>query len=168
MEVYYLDEWIIITTACCWFPTSSNILILPSQLWQIRFECCWLHCSKCRIRWCFYGTWRARSYRLPLTSQLDWFYYTTSIIQLSWYSPLKHWGLGNFRVHTFQSSHWAKMSTKPIYNVDPCERNTVLYYKLMLYQCGCPISISQLAVSLCSMQMAVHWITATACCMVPP
>ena len=32
-------------TACCWFPTSSNILILPSQLWQIRFESCWLHCS---------------------------------------------------------------------------------------------------------------------------
>ena len=24
-------------TACCWFPTSSNILILPSQFWQIRF-----------------------------------------------------------------------------------------------------------------------------------
>ena len=35
-------------TACCWFPTSSNILILPSQFWQIRFESCWLHCSKCR------------------------------------------------------------------------------------------------------------------------
>ena len=24
--------------ACCWFPTSSNILILPSQFWQIRFK----------------------------------------------------------------------------------------------------------------------------------
>ena len=36
-------------TACCWFPTSSNILILPSQFWQIRFESFWLHCSKCRI-----------------------------------------------------------------------------------------------------------------------
>ena len=36
-------------TACCWFPTSSNILILPSQFWQIRFESRWLHCSKCRI-----------------------------------------------------------------------------------------------------------------------
>ena len=36
-------------TACCWFPTSSNILILPSQFWQIRFESCWLHCSKRRI-----------------------------------------------------------------------------------------------------------------------
>ena len=36
-------------TACCWFPTSSNILILPSQFWQIRFESCWLHWSKCRI-----------------------------------------------------------------------------------------------------------------------
>ena len=36
-------------TACCWFPTSSNILILPSQCWQIRFESCWLLCSKCRI-----------------------------------------------------------------------------------------------------------------------
>ena len=36
-------------TACCWFPTSSNILILPSQFWQIGFESCWLHCSKCRI-----------------------------------------------------------------------------------------------------------------------
>ena len=36
-------------TACCWFPTSSNILILPSQFWQIRFEVCWLHCPKCRI-----------------------------------------------------------------------------------------------------------------------
>ena len=33
-------------TACCWFPTSSNILILPSQFWQIRFESCWLHCFK--------------------------------------------------------------------------------------------------------------------------
>ena len=36
-------------TACCWFPTSSNILILPSQFWQIRFESYWLHCLKCRI-----------------------------------------------------------------------------------------------------------------------
>ena len=36
-------------TACCWFPTSSNILILPSQFWQIGFESCWLYCSKCRI-----------------------------------------------------------------------------------------------------------------------
>ena len=35
--------------ACCWLPTSSNILILPSQFWQIRFKSCWLHCSKCRI-----------------------------------------------------------------------------------------------------------------------
>ena len=51
MEVCYLDEWITLYnyTACCWFPTSSNILILPSQFWQIRFESCWLHCSKCRI-----------------------------------------------------------------------------------------------------------------------
>ena len=36
-------------TACRWFPTSSNILILPSPFWQIRFESYWLHCSKCRI-----------------------------------------------------------------------------------------------------------------------
>ena len=36
-------------TACCWFPTSNNILILPSQFWQISFESYWLHCSKCRI-----------------------------------------------------------------------------------------------------------------------
>ena len=36
-------------TACCWFPTSSNILILPSQFWKIRYESCCLHCSKCRI-----------------------------------------------------------------------------------------------------------------------
>ena len=36
-------------TACCWFPTSSNILILPAQFWQIGFESYWLHCSKCRI-----------------------------------------------------------------------------------------------------------------------
>ena len=40
-EFYYI--------ACCWFPISSNILILPSQFWQIRFESYWLHCSKCRI-----------------------------------------------------------------------------------------------------------------------
>ena len=36
-------------TACCWFPTSNNIFILPSQFWQIRYESYWLHCSKCRI-----------------------------------------------------------------------------------------------------------------------
>ena len=36
-------------TARCLCPTSSNILILPSQFWQIRFESCWLHCSKCWI-----------------------------------------------------------------------------------------------------------------------
>ena len=36
-------------TACCWFPTSSNILILPSQFWRIGFENCWLYASKCRI-----------------------------------------------------------------------------------------------------------------------
>ena len=35
--------------ACCWFSTSRNILILPSQFWQIRFESCWLYSSKCRI-----------------------------------------------------------------------------------------------------------------------
>ena len=35
--------------ACCWFPTSSNIFILPSQFWQISYESYWLHCSKCRI-----------------------------------------------------------------------------------------------------------------------
>ena len=45
-----LSGWMnYIYTACCLFPTSSNILILPSQFWQIRFESCWLHCSKCRI-----------------------------------------------------------------------------------------------------------------------
>ena len=36
-------------TACCWFPTSGNILIIPPQFWQIRFESYWLRCSKCRI-----------------------------------------------------------------------------------------------------------------------
>ena len=36
-------------TTCRWFPTSNNILILPSQFWKIRFESCWLHCSKCQI-----------------------------------------------------------------------------------------------------------------------
>ena len=36
-------------TACCWFPTSSNILIRPSQFWQIRFESYWSHYSKCWI-----------------------------------------------------------------------------------------------------------------------
>ena len=36
-------------TACCWFPTSNNILILPSQFWQISFESYWLHYSKCWI-----------------------------------------------------------------------------------------------------------------------
>ena len=36
-------------TAFCWFPTSSNILILSSQFWQIRFESYWLHCWTCRI-----------------------------------------------------------------------------------------------------------------------
>ena len=35
--------------ACCWFPTFSNILILPSQFRQITFENYWLHCPKCRI-----------------------------------------------------------------------------------------------------------------------
>ena len=36
-------------TACCWFHTFSNILILPLQFWQIRFESYWLHCLKCWI-----------------------------------------------------------------------------------------------------------------------
>ena len=45
-----LSGWMIYNyTACCWFPTSSNILIPPSEFWQIRFESCWLYCSKCRI-----------------------------------------------------------------------------------------------------------------------
>ena len=34
-------------TACCWFPTSNNILILPSHFWQIKFESA--------EYWCFYG-----------------------------------------------------------------------------------------------------------------
>ena len=46
MEVYYLDEWIIITLDVAGFLHPRNILILPSQFWQIRFESCWLHCSK--------------------------------------------------------------------------------------------------------------------------
>ena len=43
--------WMNIITlhACCWFPASGSILILPSQFWQIGFESYWLHCSKCRI-----------------------------------------------------------------------------------------------------------------------
>ena len=49
MEVYYLDEWIIIALHVAGFLHRSNILILPSQFWQIKFERCWLHCSKCRI-----------------------------------------------------------------------------------------------------------------------
>ena len=48
-EIYYRDEWIIITLHVAGFPASSNILIFPSQFWQIWFESCWLHCSKCRI-----------------------------------------------------------------------------------------------------------------------
>ena len=40
--------------ACCWFPTSNNILILSSQFWQIRFESCWLHRQSAEY-WCFYG-----------------------------------------------------------------------------------------------------------------
>ena len=43
-------------TACSWFPTSSNVLILPSQFWQIRFESCWLHTVQSAEYWCFYGT----------------------------------------------------------------------------------------------------------------
>ena len=31
------------------FLHPAKLLILPSQFWQIRFESCWLHCSKCRI-----------------------------------------------------------------------------------------------------------------------
>ena len=42
-------------TACCWFPTSSNILILLSHFWQIRFESYWSHCSSAEY-WCSYGT----------------------------------------------------------------------------------------------------------------
>ena len=42
-------------TACCWFPTSSNILILPSQFWQSS-----LKVADCTVQsaeyWCFYGT----------------------------------------------------------------------------------------------------------------
>ena len=44
-------------TACCWFPTSSNILILPLQFWQIRFESYWLHWSKCWILVLLRYTW---------------------------------------------------------------------------------------------------------------
>ena len=54
-------------TACCWFPTSSNMLILPSQFWQIRFESCWLHCSKCRITGAF-----TVNYTLAHTHTLYW------------------------------------------------------------------------------------------------
>ena len=53
-------------TACCWFPTSSNILILPSQFWQIGFESYWLHSSKCRIL------------------VLLWYIITQSTVQMHW------------------------------------------------------------------------------------
>ena len=36
-------------SACCQFPTSSNISKHPSQFWQIRFESYWFPCSKCRL-----------------------------------------------------------------------------------------------------------------------
>ena len=46
--------------ACCWFPTSSNILILPSQFWQIRFKSYWLHQSVQSVEyWCAYGIWNS-------------------------------------------------------------------------------------------------------------
>ena len=45
-----LSGWInFITLHVAGFLHPSNILILPSQFWQIRFESYWLHCSKCRI-----------------------------------------------------------------------------------------------------------------------
>ena len=52
-------------TAYCWFPTSSNILILPSEFWQIGFESCWLHCSKCRILVLFTVTKKGTLCRFP-------------------------------------------------------------------------------------------------------
>ena len=43
-------------TACCWFPTSINILILPSQSNKSA-----LKVTDCTVQsaeyWCFYGTW---------------------------------------------------------------------------------------------------------------
>ena len=41
-------------TACCWFPTSSNILILPSQSDQsgLKVADCTVQSA---IYWCFYG-----------------------------------------------------------------------------------------------------------------
>ena len=45
--IIWMNEWNY--TACCWFSSSNNIVIPSSQFWQIRFESCWLHCSKCRI-----------------------------------------------------------------------------------------------------------------------
>ena len=54
--VIWMNEFNYNYTACCWFPTSSNILILPSQFWQIRFE----SYTDCTVQsaeyWCFYGT----------------------------------------------------------------------------------------------------------------
>ena len=41
-------------TACCWFPTSNNILILPSLFWQIRFESYWFTVQSAEY-WCSYG-----------------------------------------------------------------------------------------------------------------
>ena len=40
MEIYCMDEWHYNYTCMLllsWFPTSINVLILPSQFWQIRF-----------------------------------------------------------------------------------------------------------------------------------
>ena len=88
-------------TACCWFPASSNILILPSQFWQIRFESCWLHCSKCRILvFLWYLTlWTMQSITFkPDSRELWWKYWniagckrpviTIIIIHLSRFSGL--------------------------------------------------------------------------------
>ena len=50
-----LSDWMNYNyTACCWFPTSSNISIHQSQFWQIRFESDFTVPSA--EYWCSYGT----------------------------------------------------------------------------------------------------------------
>ena len=48
-------------TACCWFPTSSNILTLLSQFWQIRFWKLLIALFKSAEYWCFYGTMKIQA-----------------------------------------------------------------------------------------------------------
>ena len=80
---------------------SSNILILPSQFWQIRFESYWLHCKHTHFKVPNTGAFTVQWLLLYAVKAQTSLAVTSSVVTVSWFTSLllcMHTNVVDFRV----------------------------------------------------------------------